>query len=412
MFPLCFPPPLTLLSLFHLGVLLRRVCLNSNRRADTHDNMVPKTNRIEDFPDHWKATLLGVKFWKDAEEWNHETNNKIEAGEYPVLTHSDNTSAYYCIQHYIILARILTRALIWIDHNSSLHTRFPFNIGPEQTPPPRAPSITTAAADSDCEVEVVVPEKRSRRFSMSDALTVNTLTGRSGSSLFPTNRFRDLGRQSRSRSRSRPNNIGRSSSVAADVRRSNSMIRSTFNRLSRRKKMRDDGEEEEEELELHVKERAIVTPTFPPDQATPTNPLMEFRGGALWAAIPRNRRVLGLDVFWPVQTDNLMHETGKAGTGNQSKIDAFEGEEDGEPAIFPISGMAPLCMFRNLRILKLTGMMQSYQMYIFQAAWLNTDLEELEIEMALAPRLRRGYKWPFMKGDWRLDKANYGEPVY
>ncbi|BCS23215.1 uncharacterized protein APUU_31440A [Aspergillus puulaauensis] len=230
--------------------------------------MVPKTNRIEDFPDHWKSTLLGVKFWKDAEEWNHETNNKIEAGE------------------------------------------------------------------------------------------------------------------------------------------------STFNRLSRRKKMRDDGEEEEEELELHVKERAIVTPTFPPDQATPTNLLMEFRGGALWAAIPRNRRVLGLDVFWPVQTDNLMHETEKAGTGNQNRIDAFEGEEDGEPAIFPISGMAPLCMFRNLRILKLTGMMQSYQMYIFQAAWLNTDLEELEIEMALAPRLRRGYKWPFMKGDWRLDKANYGEPVY
>ena len=43
----------------------------------THDNMVPKTNRIEDFPDHWKATLLGNAFWKDAEDWNKETNNKI-----------------------------------------------------------------------------------------------------------------------------------------------------------------------------------------------------------------------------------------------------------------------------------------------------------------------------------------------
>lgn len=44
--------------------------------------MVPKTNRIEDFPDHWKTTLLGDEFWKDAEDWNSETNNKIEAGKY------------------------------------------------------------------------------------------------------------------------------------------------------------------------------------------------------------------------------------------------------------------------------------------------------------------------------------------
>lgn len=267
-------------------------------------------------------------------------------------------------------------------------------------------------ADPDCEAEVVVPEKRSRRFSMSDALTVSTFTGCSGSLLLPPNRFLDLGRQSRSRSRSRSNNIGRSSSATADIRRSNSMIRSTFNRLSRRKKMRDEGEGEEEELELHVKERAIVTPTFPPDQATPANPLMEFHGGALWAAIPRDRRILGLDVFWPVQTGKLVHETGKENECNQNKRDPSEGQEDGEPPIFPINEMAPLCMFRSLRILKLTGMMQSYQMYIFQAAWLNTNLEELEIEMTLAPRLRRGYKWPFMKGDWRLDKATYGEPVY
>lgn len=337
---------------------------------------------------------------------------KLRQASIPVPTYSDNTSAYYCIQRYIILARILTGTLIWIDHNSSLHTRFPFNIGPEQTPPPRAPSIITAAVDSDCEVDAVVPEKRSRRFSMSDALTVSTFTERSGSSLFASNRFLALGRQSRSDSRSRSNNLGRSSSVTADVRRSNSMIRSTFNRLNHRKKMRDEGEGEEEELERHVKERATATLTFPPDQATPANPLMEFRGGALWEAIPRDRRILGLDVFWPVQTDKLMREMKKDSKCNQNKRDSSEGEEDEEPTIFPINEMAPLCMFRNLRILKLTGMMQSYQMYIFQAAWLNTNIEELEIGMTLAPRLRRGYKWPFMKGDWRLDKATYGEPVY
>lgn len=126
--------------------------------------------------------------------------------------------------------------------------------------------------------------------------------------------------------------------------------------------------------------------------ATPENPLMGFRGGAVWSCISRNRRELGLDTFWA--TDERP---------------APEGE-----TILPIESLAPLCEFRNLRVLKLTGMVQSYQKYIWQAAWLNTELEELEVEMILPPRLRRGFmgKWPYIKGGWELRTAHYGEPVY
>ncbi|KAL4994858.1 hypothetical protein BDV10DRAFT_197190 [Aspergillus recurvatus] len=348
--------------------------------------MESKTNGIDNFPAHWKATLLGEAFWKDAENWNRETNDRIEAA-----------------------------------HDQSLHTRFPFNIGPEQAQTQRAPSIVTTAAN---EVVEAVPQRRSRRFSMSDALnqSVNSSTARSGSTVYPPSRILELGLGRRSRSRSRSNNRARSSSVTADVRRSNSMIRSTFNRLSGRRKAKgeegesiDEIEFELDELELEPPEPSNAIPIFHPDQATPANPLMEFRGGALWAALPKDRRILGLDVFWPILSKQPTESDIKA-SENKPKTETLseDGDKDDEkePAVLPIDEMAPLCTFRNLRALKITGMMQSYQMYIFQAAWLNTNLEELEIGMALPPRLRRGYKWPYIKGGWRLNKASYAEPVY
>ncbi|KAL2823485.1 hypothetical protein BDW59DRAFT_180652 [Aspergillus cavernicola] len=324
--------------------------------------MEPKTNGINDFPAHWQTTLLGEAFWKDAENWNKHTNDRIEAG------------------------------------------KFPFNIGPEQTP--RAPSITTTAADEDEIVEVELSEKRSRHFSMSDALGLNSLTGRTNINLFPPTRAFYLGRHSRSHSRSK--NRGRSSSATPENRRSNSLIRSTFSMMSGRKKMM---EEEDEELKSKP-EPAVTILNFTTDQATPANPLMEFRGGSFWAALPRDRRTLGLDVFHPIQVKDTNDKENTPIQNKNKTKSANEIENAGDLTIFPIGEMAPLCMFRNLHVLKLTGMMQSYQMYIFQAAWLNTNLEELEIGMSLPPRLRRGYKWPFIKGGWQLNKATYDEPVY
>jgi hypothetical protein len=44
-----------------------------------------ETNRTEDFPSHWKATLLGEAFWKDAERFNQPINDSIEASKLLLL---------------------------------------------------------------------------------------------------------------------------------------------------------------------------------------------------------------------------------------------------------------------------------------------------------------------------------------
>lgn len=121
---------------------------------------------------------------------------------------------------------------------------------------------------------------------------------------------------------------------------------------------------------------------------TPDHPFMYFRGGAEWIRLDHETMHLALDLFRPIGQDN-----------------------DG---ILDIEELRPICTFRNLRILKVTGMMQSYQKYIWQTAWLNQNLEELELEMVLEPCLRKSLAglWPFIKGGWRLRETQYDNPVY
>lgn len=142
------------------------------------------------------------------------------------------------------------------------------------------------------------------------------------------------------------------------------------------------------------------------DEATPEKPLLEFRGGETWERLTDDRHSLGLDVFWPQELDDKE---------NISDIDNTNDSKT-EPALImlDLEQMSPLCLFRNLRSLKIIGMMQSYQKYIWQAAWLNIDLEELELGMALHPRIRKNKTgdWPFIKGGWKLNKVHYAEPVY
>ena len=53
-----------------------------------------------------------------------------------------------------------------------------------------------------------------------------------------------------------------------------------------------------------------------------------------------------------------------------------------QPGVFPLQDLSPLCLYRELRTLKITGMMQSYQWYIWLAVWLNPRLTDLALEMA------------------------------
>ena len=62
------------------------------------------------------------------------------------------------------------------------------------------------------------------------------------------------------------------------------------------------------------------------------------------------------------------------------EIDLFRPESD--ESVFPLHDLSPLCLYRDLRTLKITGMMQSYQSYIWLTVWLNPQLTDLTLEMA------------------------------
>ena len=130
---------------------------------------------------------------------------------------------------------------------------------------------------------------------------------------------------------------------------------------------------------------------IPRELGTSSKPLQFFRGGVAWEYIERDTEKLNFDIFWPI----------KKGT--------FSGND-----MLDVEELAPLCSFRGLRTLRITGMMQSYQKYIWQAAWLNLGLEELELEMALEPCIRRGFDgdWPFIKGGWMPRAKAGGPPIY
>ncbi|GLA91489.1 hypothetical protein AtubIFM61612_003926 [Aspergillus tubingensis] len=293
---------------------------------------------MENYPDHWKATLLGEEFWKDAEAYNQPIHDRIEA-----------------------------------DQDKPLHERFPFNQEHERNP--HAPAASSANPD----------KRRSRRFSMNDAAFTGTPLA--------TARVAELSRRPRSQSRTRSQSQVRGSSVASS--RSSSLIRSALYRMANL--MREESEDETEVGSVQL---------LSADEATPEKPLLEFRGGETWERLTDDRHSLGLDVFWPQELDNKE---------NISDIDN-KTDSKTEPALImlDLEQMSPLCLFRNLRSLKIIGMMQSYQKYIWQAAWLNIDLEELELGMALHPRIRKNKTgdWPFIKGGWKLNKAHYAEPVY
>lgn len=124
-------------------------------------------------------------------------------------------------------------------------------------------------------------------------------------------------------------------------------------------------------------------------------PMISFRGGSAWQALDLNCGVLALDLFWPTKKNSPF-------------------DNPFRPDIMPVEELVSLCNFRNLRKLKLTGMSQSYQKYIWQTVWLNPAIEELELEMALEPCIRRTFNadWPSIKGNWSYRTADEMPGVY
>ena len=320
--------------------------------------------RIDYHPDHWKSTLLGEDFWKDAELFNQPIHDDIEAGE------SVPSPPLHLLYLYTSCRQLIA---IHSEHDQLLYIKFPFNLGPEQGP---RPNISDEVPSKKQPHQQQAQPARHRRFSMNDALSFNPTSLRS-------NRFVEFGR--RARSRSRPRSPSCSPSVVSESRQSGSILRSAFNMAS--SKTNKTTQDDDADIE------SILSTRVPQEPGTPAKPLMFFRGGASWNCLPRDMQGMGIDLFWPVKQDQDV-------------------ENDRE--VLHIEEMAPLCQFHRLRVLKITGMLQSYQKYIWQAAWLNTELEELELGMALGPRIRRNFTgdWPFIKGGWCLREDTYGEPVY
>ncbi|KAH8429077.1 uncharacterized protein LDX57_006747 [Aspergillus melleus] len=319
--------------------------------------------KMDDYPAHWKATLMGEAFWKDAEEFNQPISDSIDANSHPPLL-----------------------------------SRFPFNIGSEQPASSyhhHYPHCQDPQQQSPQLAEQ--PEKRHRRFSTSDAL--RSFASRASSPFPPTSRAFDL---RRGRSQTRPASPSR-------PRRSSSILRSTFNMLSSKAP---------ESVDASPEPRKSAR--IPANQATPIHPLEGFRGGETWALLDKGRRSLGLDLFLPV--DVLKEEEDAAAAKKAEGETGQQEDEASEPdiiqraafEILPSKELEPLNQFRKLRMLKITSMIQSYQKEIWQAAWLNVELEELELEMVSQPRIRRPYvdHWPYIKGGWKMSKEVYGEPVY
>ncbi|CAI7596830.1 unnamed protein product [Penicillium glandicola] len=90
-------------------------------------------------------------------------------------------------------------------------------------------------------------------------------------------------------------------------------------------------------------------------------------------------------------------------------------EDEIRITILTLEQMRPLVEFRRLRVLKLTGMMRSYQPIIWQTVWVNPQLTTLELEMAVGPDIenpmgRSG--WKAIKKGWVMNVRSYAPPVY
>ncbi|KAJ5895650.1 hypothetical protein N7495_007341 [Penicillium taxi] len=123
------------------------------------------------------------------------------------------------------------------------------------------------------------------------------------------------------------------------------------------------------------------------EAATPSKPLMGFHDVSYWDGLSRKKHTLGIDLFWP----NTKHDV--------------------EFNCLKLEDLKPLCEFRNLRSLKITGMLQSYQTYIWQAVWLNLHLEELELSMILEPAII-AMRGQLIQDDWEIDRRQNNIPVY
>ncbi|OQE27013.1 hypothetical protein PENFLA_c006G07250 [Penicillium flavigenum] len=110
-----------------------------------------------------------------------------------------------------------------------------------------------------------------------------------------------------------------------------------------------------------------------------------------------------------------VHDSDLDGPSAMSEEDAAEPEDEIQITLLTLEQMRPLTQFRNLRVLKLVGMMKSYQPVIWQVVWLNPRLITLDLEMAVGLDIENPVgpsSWkPITKG-WVMNVKSWAPPVY
>ena len=114
-----------------------------------------------------------------------------------------------------------------------------------------------------------------------------------------------------------------------------------------------------------------------------------FMGRETWKDLDLNAKELHLDLF------------------------RLQDPEDPEDNMLPAQELSLLLSHRNLRVLKITGMLQSYQKCIWQLVWMNPKLEVLELEMALEPEiLMEDSQFRPIQGEWTALTEQEAGPTY
>ncbi|CRL27451.1 unnamed protein product [Penicillium camemberti] len=187
----------------------------------------------------------------------------------------------------------------------------------------------------------------------------------------------------------------------------------------------------QEWLERPSDPRPEPVPTPRPARSSQINLMEYLNNGGTWDDIPRTKSVLELNLLCDARKASPkglvdmsdaaievkvpgVNETATDGQGTHHSPKEPEVEIEIRITIPSEEGLRPLVEFRNLRVLRLTGMFQSYQSIIWQVVWLNLQLTTLELEMAVELDIKkpgpRGWK-PITDG-WVMNVKEFGAPVY
>ncbi|KAJ5177317.1 uncharacterized protein N7500_000016 [Penicillium coprophilum] len=142
------------------------------------------------------------------------------------------------------------------------------------------------------------------------------------------------------------------------------------------------------------------------DKATMTN--FDNEGSATDPTSPTTNTTTmvggAIDTFYETATDD-----------QETDHSAEEPEDEIVITILSLEQVRPLGEFRNLRVLKLTGMMKSYQPIIWQTVWVNPQLTILELEMAVGLEINKPLgpsEWKAIEKGWVMSVKSCATPVY